>query len=181
MLDSLYLIFLILVLLAVIVTMFILVIHLWTAIFRVPWVRTPRKLTTEMFKLADLQPGEKVVDFGSGDGSIVIDAARDFGAQGTGVDSQWFLNQVAKLRARMSGVHNDVDFITGNFFKMTPPEADVVATYLFNKTNAKLEPILLKHYPSGTRVITRAFVFPNLELVETRKVGSATLHLYRIP
>jgi len=181
MLNYIYIIFLILVLLAIIVTIFAMIIYLWTAIFRVPWVRTSRKLTTEMFKLANLQAGEKVVDFGSGDGTMVINAVRDFGASGTGIDSQWFLNQIAKLRARLAGVNKKVDFVTGNFFKMVPPEADVITTYLFNETNAALEPILLKHYPSGTRVVTRVFVFSNLEFVKKRKIGKTTLYLYRIP
>lgn len=150
------------------------------ALTSVPWVRTPRWKTKRMFELAELKPGERVVDFGSGDGSTVIDAARDFGASGHGVETQWSLCGVARLRSRALGLSDRTRFLRGDIFKVEMPEADVVFSYLFPEVNARLEPLLKNRYPSGTRVVSRTFAFPSLELVASERIGAETIYVYRI-
>lgn len=151
------------------------------ALTSVPWVRTPRWKTKKMFELAGLKPGERVVDFGSGDGSTVIDAARDFGARGHGVEAQWSLHWVSRARARWLGLADRVTFARGDLFRASMPDADVVFSYLFPEVNARLEPMLAKRYPSGTRVVSRTFAFPTLPLVAQEKIGSEHIYVYRIP
>lgn len=150
------------------------------ALTSVPWVRTPRWKTRRMFELAGLKPGERVVDFGSGDGSTVIDAARDFGASGHGVETQWSLCGVARLRSRALGLSGRTRFLRGDIFKVEMPDADVVFCYLFPEVNARLEPLLQNRYPSGTRVVSRTFAFPSLSLVASEKIGAETIYLYRL-
>ncbi len=151
------------------------------ALTSVPWVRTPRWKTRKMFELARLRPGERVVDFGSGDGSTVIDAARDFGASGHGVETQWGLVCIARVRVRLAGLSGRVAFVRGDIFARDMPDADVVFSYLFPEVNARLEPLLRKRYPSGTRVVSRTFAFPTLPLIAQERIGRESVYLYQIP
>lgn len=151
------------------------------ALTSVPWVRTPRWKTRKIFALAGLRPGERVVDFGSGDGSTVIDAARDFGASGTGVETQFALVAAARLRARLAGVSDRAAFVRGDLFALPMPDADVVFSYLFPELNVRLEPLLKNRYPAGTRVVSRTFSFPTLPLVASETIGAETVYLYQIP
>lgn len=151
------------------------------ALTSVPWVRTPRWKSQKMFALAGLRPGERVVDFGSGDGSTVIDAVREFGASGQGVETQWSLWGFSNARARLLGIHDRATFVRGDMFRLPMPDADVVFCYLFPEINARLEPVLKSRYPSGTRVVSRTFAFPTLPLVASEKIGAENIYLYRIP
>ncbi len=137
--------------------------------------------TRKMFTLAGLKSGERVVDFGSGDGSTVIDAVRDFGATAQGVEIQWSLCAISRMRSRLLGLSNQTRFHRGDLFRMSMPDADVVFSYLFPEVNARLEPLLRSRYPAGTRVVSRTFSFPGLPLVASEQIGSETVFLYRIP
>lgn len=151
------------------------------ALTAVPWVRTPRWKTRRILTFAGVRPGDRVTDLGSGDGSTVIDAARDFGASGNGIEVQAGLVWAGRLRARLLGVSDRVSFHRGDLFRVPFPDADVVYCYLFPEFNARLEPLLRNRYPSGTRVVSRTFPFPSLPLVATEKIGAETVYLYRIP
>ncbi|HLD18274.1 MAG TPA: methyltransferase domain-containing protein [Patescibacteria group bacterium] len=153
---------------------------LFLAVWKVPWVPTPRKMGCRMFHLAGLKKGERVVDFGCGDGSLLLTAAKEFGATGIGFEIHPGLRLLARLRARLAGVSSMLEFRGGDFFHARFPEADVVACYLFSEVQERLEPLLCKAYPAGTRVISRTFRYPTLPLITSEKVGSETFYLYRI-
>lgn len=146
----------------------------------VPWVRTPRWKTKRMLTLAGLKPGERMLDVGSGDGSTAIDAARDFGARGHGIETQWSLYWLSNLRARFLGLSDKATFTRGSMFRERLPDADVVFCYLFPELNAKLEPILKNRYPAGTRVVSRTFSFPTLKETGREQIGAETVFLYQL-
>jgi len=173
--------FLILLIQLVLLAAMLFMIH-WhlVAFTSVPWVRTPRWKTKKMLALAGLKPGERMLDVGSGDGSTVVDAARDFGALGHGIETQWSLYWFSKIRARFLGLSDKATFTRGNMFKGRLPDADVVFSYLFPELNARLEPILKNRYPAGTRVVSRTFSFPTLREVRREKIGAETVFLYEI-
>jgi hypothetical protein len=177
----LWMILLYVVLVLVLVVIVSLVQGMVVTLTSVPWVRTPRRKTKKILTFAGLKPGERIVDFGSGDGSIVIDAARDFGAVGQGIERQWALVWIARIRARILRLSRRASFVRGDLFKTAMPNADVIFCYLFPEVNARLEPVLLERYPSGTRVVSRTFSFPSLPLVATERIGAETMYLYRIP
>ncbi len=152
-----------------------------SAAFGVPWVPTGSKLGRQMFKLADLKPGEIVLDFGCGDGSLLLTAAKDFGAYGIGYDINLPLCWLARLRIHVAGVAGMVQIYTRNFHKVDLPRANVVVTYLLPKAQEKLEKRLIECYPSGTRVVCRAFEFPNLKLEKVHRKYGEKFYLYRIP
>lgn len=146
----------------------------------VPWVPTLPNVGRIMFKLVELKPGETVVDFGCGDASLLTLAATEFGAKGIGFEHEPFLRLYARWRTRHLKVADRVEIRKGNFFKVKLPPADVIATYLFAETQAKLEPRLREAYPKGTRVVTRTFPYPTLELIKKEVVGKETFYLYKI-
>lgn len=145
----------------------------------VPWVRTPRQITKAMLELAEAKEGEKFVDLGAGEGSMVIDAMRDFGLIGSGVELRWPLVLIGRMKARMLGVKG-MKLMQGSYYEVFP-EADIIGTYLLADITERIEPLLKKHYPSGTRVISRGFPYPTLPLQAKTMHKNETLYLYIIP
>jgi SAM-dependent methyltransferase len=147
----------------------------------VPWVRTGSNIAQAMFELADLQPGQTVLDIGCGDGSILFVAAKKFKAKGIGIDKNPSLIMLGKVRAKLLGVADKVKLQTGNAFTTKMPQTDLITCYLFPEFQEKLEPRLLEAYPSGTKVVTHAFKYPNLKLVKTAQINKTWVYLYQVP
>jgi ubiquinone/menaquinone biosynthesis C-methylase UbiE len=168
---------------ALVMTIFLISTTITSLIVRVPWVPTGAKIGRKMFELAELKPGEGVVDFGCGDGSLLITAVKDFGAaSGIGFEMDLLLRWRGRILARLNKVASKISLRGGNFFKLKEfPPAEVVACYLFPEIQVKLEPLLKERYPSGTRVVCRAFKYPTLPLVKTAEFKGETLYLYQIP
>lgn len=152
----------------------------YLAITGVPYVPTGKKAAQRMFELAELKAGETVVDLGSGDGSLLIVAARDFGAKAIGYEFNPWLCLIARLRIRLAGVSDQVEIRRANFFKADLPQADVIACYLLNDVQKKLEPRLIEFYPTGTRLISHGFSSPNLNLIKEEKTKRHRFLLYTI-
>jgi len=152
----------------------------YLAITGVPFVPTGKKAGRRMFELAELEAGETVVDLGSGDGSLLIVAARDFGAKAIGYEFNPWLCMIARVRARLSGVSNLVEIRRANFFKTDLPQADVIACYLLTDVQKKLEPRLIEFYPAGTRLVSHGFSSPNLNLIKEEKTKRHRFLLYHI-
>jgi SAM-dependent methyltransferase len=118
----------------------------------VPFVVTPREIVERMLRMAEVGPGDLLVDLGSGDGRIVIGAAQR-GAQGLGVDIDPSLVRLASDNAHKAGVADRVRFETRDIFDTDLSRASVVAFYLLPEINAKLLPRLLALKP-GTRIVS---------------------------
>jgi hypothetical protein len=124
----------------------------------VPFVPTPQVTVDEMLRLANVGPKDVVVDLGSGDGRIVVTAAKKFGARGFGVELDSHLNLQAVENAREAGVEDRVKFLDQDLFKTDFSQATVVTTYLLPYMMLKLRPVLLGLKP-GTRVVSHDFDF----------------------
>jgi precorrin-6B methylase 2 len=133
---------------------------IWTylsTLWGAPWARTSLDRVDRMLRLANVQPGETVVDLGAGDGRIVIRAARRFGARAIGVEVdplRWLLVNVA---IRALGLRRQARVVRGNMFSYDLGEADVVTLYLLQGTNRQLKPRLAEGLHSGARVVSHAF------------------------
>lgn len=134
-----------------------------------------------MFELANLQPGQVVLDLGCGEGSILFVAAKEFKAKGIGYDISPAIVVIGRLRAKLLGLTSQVQIHCGNVFKIKLPKADLITCYLLPEFQAKLEPRLLQSYPSGTKIVSHAFKYPNLKLLKTSQVGKTKLYLYQVP
>jgi SAM-dependent methyltransferase len=125
--------------------------------FDVPYVATPPAVVETMLKLAGVNANDVVYDLGSGDGRIVIAAARDFKVKkGIGIDLDPELITLATKNAKEAGVADRVSFTRGDIFKMDFKEATVLTLYLLPDVNVTLRPRILDLAP-GTRVVSHAF------------------------
>ncbi len=121
------------------------------------FVATPEAVSLEMLKVAAVTPQDVVFDLGSGDGRVVIAAARDFGAHGVGVEIDPKLVNVSRDAALAAGVGARVTFLWQDLFVTDLTDATVVTLYLRDDVNLKLRPKLLRELAPGTRVVSHDF------------------------
>jgi len=145
-----------------------------------PFVPSPMDVVGRMLDLAELKPGETFYDLGSGDGRVVIEAARR-GARAFGVEMNMTLIDESRRHAIKHGLGDSAKFIEGNIFDVDLSEADVVTMYLLTLSNEKLRPKLERELKVGARVVTHDF--PLAWKVEKRfdfegESGKHVLYLY---
>jgi len=119
----------------------------------VPYDPSPPAAVKAMLDLATVGPNDLVYDLGSGDGRIVIAAARDYGARGVGIDIDPQRIVESNDNARRAGVTDRVTFIEGDLFTADFSRATVVTLFLWPEVNLKLRPLLRKLRP-GTRIVS---------------------------
>lgn len=121
----------------------------------VVWVPTPDELVEKMLDLADVRPGETVVDLGSGDGRTVIAAARR-GARAHGIEYNPDLVRYSQKLAREAGLAERATFAHADIFESDFSDAAVITMFLLPVLNERLRPILLDLKP-GTRIVSNSF------------------------
>jgi hypothetical protein len=122
----------------------------------VPYVPTPQEVVERMLALAKVTASDYVIDLGSGDGRIVITAAKKFGARGFGVDIDPQRVAESNENARKAGVADRVTFYQRDLFETDLGEATVITMYLLPRVNLALRPRLLELKP-GTRIVSHDF------------------------
>ena len=127
----------------------------------VVFVPTPTAVVDAMLKLAKVTSNDVVYDLGSGDGRIVIAAAKTYGARGIGIDIDAERVREATANAKASGVADKVTFHNEDLFTADISPATVVTLYLSGPVNSRLAPKLMKELKPGTRVVSHAFDVPN--------------------
>jgi SAM-dependent methyltransferase len=145
-----------------------------------PSVASDQAVVDAMLSLARLEPDDYVIDLGSGDGRILIAAARSNGARGLGVDIDPAQIEQANRNARNAGVTGLVSFRRQDLFQTPLQEADVVTLYLTAEVNLRLRPRLLALRP-GTRVVSHEFDMGDWRYDERRRVGTSEIYLWIIP
>lgn len=122
-----------------------------------PYVATPWSVADAMLQLAKVGPDDYVIDLGSGDGRIVIAAAKKHGARGLGVDIDGALVAAAQAEAGRQGVAGRVEFREQNLHLTDIGRATVLTLYLFQRMLLELRPRLLAELRPGTRVVSHDF------------------------
>src|SRR6185436_6395928 len=120
----------------------------------VPFITTPDNVTMTMLQIARVNAQDYVIDLGSGDGRIVITAAKRYGARGLGVDLDGALVSEAKREARRQGVADRVEFLEQNLFITDIDKATVLTSYLFPQVNMELRPRFFAELKPGTRIVS---------------------------
>jgi len=123
----------------------------------VPYVTTPMAVVHTLLKLGSVGPDDFLIDLGSGDGRIVITAAKEYGARGFGVDLNEKLVKLSRQYAHAEGVAKQTDFFVKDIFKTDLRAATIVTMYLLNEVNLEMRPKLLKELKPGTRIISHDF------------------------
>ncbi|HEX9684512.1 MAG TPA: methyltransferase domain-containing protein [Burkholderiales bacterium] len=127
------------------------------ALADVPYVPTPPVVVDTMLRLAGVGPEDYVIDLGSGDGRIVIAAAKQRGARGFGVEIDGELVGIARREAQRAGVAGRVEFKEQNLFVTDVSVASVVMMYLYPRLMMQLRPRLFAELKPGTRVVAHEF------------------------
>jgi SAM-dependent methyltransferase len=151
----------------------------------VPDVRTPLAVVNEMLRLADVTASDVVYDLGSGDGRILIAAARDRGARGVGLEIDPALVAQSAERARRLGLADRLSFRQQDLFEAVLTPATVVTLYLSPDLNRRLRPKLLSELRPGARIVSHSFDMGDWAPARTLQVssneGSHTLYLWVVP
>jgi hypothetical protein len=123
-----------------------------------PYVPSDLEEVRRMLKMADLRDGDVVYDLGSGDGRIVLEAARmNKTVRGRGIEIDEKLVQKSTEAARANGVDGRVHFLHQNAFDADLREATVITMWLFPELMRMLRPKILAEARPGTRVVTRTW------------------------
>ena len=126
------------------------------AFAQVPYVPTPQEVVERMLEIAKVGPQDYLIDLGSGDGRIVVTAAKKHGARGFGVDLNPVRIQEAEENAKRAGVADRVSFYQRDLFETDLEAATVITMYLLPRVNLELRPKLLTLKP-GTRLVSHDF------------------------
>jgi hypothetical protein len=157
-----------------------------------PYVPTPQVVVDEMLRMGKVGPKDFVIDLGSGDGVIVLTAAKQHKARGVGVDIDPRLVKQSNAEAKRLGIDDRVSFHVQDIFKTDISRATVITTYLLPSMMVNLRPKILLEARPGTRVVSHDYTFddwkpdaqvtldvPEKEMVTG--VPSATVHLWIVP
>ena len=157
----------------------------------IPFVPTPIEVVDRMLEIAEVSKDDLVYDLGSGDGRIVIRAAKKYGARGVGVEMDSELIKLSREKAQEEGVSHLVEFRAEDALKVDLSPATVVTLYMLPWFNAKLRPILQQELKPGARVVahdfdiegwppTRVEKLPEIQVTEGGYKHQHTLYLWRI-
>jgi predicted RNA methylase len=131
----------------------------WFAGSDAPYVATKSERVKKALILSGLKKGETFYELGSGDGRVVMEAAR-MGAKAYGIEQSWIRILFSRWRAKKQNLPN-AKFIHGDIFKKNLSKANVTFIFLLPKGIEKLEPVLRKSLKKDSRVITQTFHFKN--------------------
>jgi ubiquinone/menaquinone biosynthesis C-methylase UbiE len=145
---------------------------------------SPQEVVERMLEVARLKPGEMLYDLGSGDGRIVITAARKFKAHAVGVELSPELCKIASGRVKALDLQDLVRIVHGNLLKVDLKPADVVTIYLLTASNELLKPNLERDLKPGARVVSHDFEIRGWTPSAVEKVATEgrprTIYLYEI-
>ncbi|WP_239492899.1 cyclopropane-fatty-acyl-phospholipid synthase family protein [Luteitalea sp. TBR-22] len=122
-----------------------------------PYVPTPQDVVERMLTMAGVGANDVVIDLGSGDGRLVVTAAKKFGARGIGIDIDPARIAEGRANAKAAGVESRVEFRQQDALEADLSQATVVTLYLLSSSNVKLRPRLLSQLKPGARVVSHQF------------------------
>lgn len=150
-----------------------------------PYYPTPETIVEKMLQLGGLKAGEKMFDLGSGDGRIVILAARKFHAEAVGIELDNDLCKSSMAQIRKLGLEKSARIVNGDLLKQNYSSADLITVYLLPGFIDKVQPLLDRQLKSGARVVAHDFEFRNWTPEKVQNIAddgegrSHTLFLYR--
>lgn len=147
----------------------------------VPFVPSDDEIVQVMLRMADLSPKDLVIDLGSGDGRILIEAAKTYRARGIGFDIDPVQIADAMERAGEAGMEYLVDFIEEDLFEVDVSAATVVTLYLLDPINIQLRPRLLSMLQPGSRIISHVFDMGDWQADAHERVNGSNVYKWVVP
>ncbi len=147
----------------------------------VPYVPTPQNVVDEMLKIAGVKNSDVLYDLGSGDGRIVVTAAKTYGAHAMGFDLNPERIKEANENAKKAGVTDKVKFNLKNLYDADLHGASVVSLYLLPSVNLKLRPKLFAELKPGSRVVSHDFDMGDWKPDKTVELDGHHIYFWVIP
>jgi len=144
------------------------------------YVPTSNGVAEAMLKLAKTTSSDLVYDLGSGDGRIVIAAAKNFGARGVGIEIEPELIKDATKNAAKAGVSDSVSFRQEDLFKTDLSDATVVTLYLSNSINLRLRALLQRQLKPGARIVSHRFTMGDWMPEAEQHLEGTSIYLWTI-
>ena len=148
------------------------------ALFGSPWHPISRKDLKRALDFSGAQTGERIVDLGSGDGRVLIAAAKDYGLVATGIEIDPVKVWLANLRVRLAGVQDKVKIVRANIFDYDYQEADILFIYLTHQAIDKLFPKILEHLKPNAKILCYRFCIQGM--TPDKVSADKTLFLYTL-
>jgi precorrin-6B methylase 2 len=146
----------------------------------VPFVPTPPEVIDRMLEMAQVKSGDVIYDLGSGDGRILIQAAKRYGVRGVGIEIDENLVRQARDNARREKVDQLVEFRAQDALTADVSEATVVTLYMLPEFNAKVRSILDRQLKPGSRVVSHDFAIEGWVPDRVERVKGDFLHDHTI-
>jgi hypothetical protein len=157
-----------------------------------PYVPSPQSVVSDMLRYADVGPGDFLIDLGSGDGRIVLTAAKVFGARGFGVEIKDELVKQSNEAAKNEGLADRVRFMKQDLFKTDMTQATVITMYLLPDTVNLLKDKFLAELKPGTRIVSHDYPltgwipekYVQMDLEDKVQISGVTttlIYLYVVP
>ena len=143
------------------------------------WVPTPDEVVDRMLTMAQVGPSDFHMDLGSGDGKIVIAAAKR-GAKALGIEYNPDMVKLAQDNAQKAGVGDKASFRRADIFQTDFSQATVITLYLLPALNMKLRPTILSMRP-GTRVVSHSFTMEDWEADEISTMDGRRAYFWVVP
>ena len=157
-----------------------------------PYVPSPQSVVSDMLRYADVSERDFLIDLGSGDGRIVLTAAKVFGARGFGVEIKEDLVKRANEAAAKEGIDARVKFVKADLFKTDISQATIITMYLLPDTVNMLKEKFLTELKPGTRIVSHDYPltgwipekYVQMDLEEKVQISGVTttlIYLYIVP
>jgi len=146
----------------------------------VPFVPTPQEVVDKMIELGGVKKGDTVYDLGSGDGRIVITAAKK-GARAVGFEIDGDLVKESRENIQKAGVENLAEIRQQDILTVDLSAASVITMYLLPDVNLKLRPNILSQLKPGSRVVSHAFDMGDWKPDRTERINGRTVYLWIVP
>ena len=145
------------------------------------YLPTPNNVVQRMLRMAQVTSDDYVIDLGSGDGRVLVAAAKTRGARGFGVDIDPERIKEARQNAQAAGVADRVEFRQENLFETPLSDATVLTLYLEPGPNLKLRPRILSELRPGTRVVSHDFDMEDWKPDQRATIGKSDIFMWIVP
>ena len=146
-----------------------------------PYVTTDYQVVDAMLAMAEVKPDDYVIDLGSGDGRILVAAARSHGAHGLGIEIDPERIREAEANANAAHVSSHIRFRRQDLFQTPLGEADVLTLYLTREVNQRLRPRILSQMRPGSRVVSHEYDMGDWRPDQRQRIGASTIYLWVVP
>ena len=146
----------------------------------VPFVPSPQFVVDKMIELAGVKKGDVVYDLGSGDGRIVIAAAKK-GAKAVGFEIDPELVGESRANIQKAGVQESAEIRNQDILTVDLSPASVVTMYLLPDVNLKLRPNLLSQLKPGSRIVSHSFDMGDWKPDKVERVEGRTIYFWTVP